>query len=351
VRKPPPTTTGTSREISSGAARSAEPPAPGPGQGLVGMSRQYDDLHCQQIQIGHGVRIPAAASILEVDGVRLPIDNPGALAESTAAILFLPRGNHLVRFRTSELPVEVTIASDLVAEYQAMRRYFTIDGEVQMVELLRRGGRTMDVHNAPFLLNFVGAGHAKEDRRKAAERHFRRALSINPAFSPAHLNLAQCLLDRNARDDAIRETLLADAFNVGNVFGLAEAIFQMRRKLGLPLEASQPIDAAGLVYIGSEQISEEDRRLVALLEGISKYAVAAEERAKILNNLAVHFDDRKKPELALHHFREALAAVKYSGTGRFAVARQILANMSRACRNAGFEEAKDYDQMQYLVTP
>jgi hypothetical protein len=43
--------------------------------------------------------------------------------------------------------------------------------------------------------------------------------------------------------------------------------------------------------------------------------------------------------------------VKFSGTGRFAVARQILANMSRACERASFEEADDYKQMQYLVTP
>ena len=89
----------------------------------------------------------------------------------------------------------------------------------------------------------------------------------------------------------------------------------------------------------------------ALLEGISKYAVEDAERAKILNNLAVHFADRGRPERALHHFREALAVLKLAGPERFELAARVFANMSRVCRKAGFDEADEYEQMQHLVSP
>lgn len=356
VREPRPPAPEESRpDAAPSPDASASPPAGAsgfaPGRELGGLSSLYYDQDCREIQDRHGIRIPPGATILEVDGLRLPVESPGALADSVAPYLFLPRGEHVVRFRTSDRPIAVTIGSDLFGHYRAMRSYFDIEGAVKAGELMRRSGQAMDVHGAPFLLNFMGARHAREDHWDAAERHFRRALAVNPAFAPAHLNLAECLRRRNAKDDAIRETLSADAFNVGNVFGLAEPIVQMRRKLGLPLDRSDPVDAAAFSYASVEEISEEDRRLVALMEGISKYAVNAGERGKILNNLAVHFADSGRPELALHHFRKALAVVKQAGTERFAVGRKILANMSQVCRKAGFEEADEYKQMQYLVEP
>jgi tetratricopeptide (TPR) repeat protein/phage FluMu protein Com len=319
--------------------------------GLTGVSRRYDDFECQQIQVRHGVRVPAAAAILEVDGLRLPIVQPGRLAAWRAPILFLPRGSHVVRFRATESPVPVTIQSDLAAEYQAMRKYFDIGGTVREQELLGRGARAMDVHAAPFLLNFQGAWHAKRDQWEVAEREFRRALCVNPMFVPAHLNLAECLLHRGARDLAAREVELAEAFNVEDAFGLAGAVSELRRKLKLSGEASGPIDAAGLSYVGTASLSEEDQRLTALMEGISKYAVRDGERVKVLNNLAVHFADSGRPELALHYFRNALAALKGAGPERFTLARQIFGHMTKVCRKANFAEAETYQLMQNMVFP
>lgn len=332
------------------AARSSLPP-PRTGGGLVGVSREYDDTHCQQIQLAHGIRIPAAATILEVDGVRLPVAQPGALAQRPAAILMLPRGRHSVRFRTSDMPVEIEIDTHLFDEYQAMRKFFGLPGSVNTQELLSRGARAFDVHGAPFLLGFQGAAQAKADAWDVAERQFRRALCVNPTFSPAHLNLAECLLRRKDRDQAVREVLLADAFNVGNVYGLSAAIHQYRRKLGISAEQRDPVDAAALSYVSTESISEQDRRLVAVLEGVSKYAVRTEDRAKILNNLAVHFSESGRPELALYWFREALGMAKMAGPERFRLATRILGNMGDTCRGAGFAEADFYQRMQHMVTP
>ena len=347
--KPPRTTPSTGPNIALPATTPAKDP--GLSGGLVGMSGQYGDRDCQTIQARHGVAIPAAATMIEVDGRRLPLVNAGAWAAAPAPILPLPRGTHAVRFRPNEPPLAVTIRTDLISEYSTMREFFRVGGRADAERLLSRSARALDVHSAPYLLNFMGAMHAADDRGDAAARCFRRALCVNPAFAPAHLNLAECLARRQAYGEAQREVDLAEALNVGNVFGLAAAINQVRRQANLPATASAPIDCAALNYISAEPLTDDDRRVAALLCGISKYAVSDGERAKILNNLAVHFADTGRPERALFHFREALAAARDAGPERFALARRIFATMSEVCRKAGFAEADEYRRMQSMVTP
>lgn len=320
----------------------------GGGEQVTGTSRQYDNFQCMRIQAQHGVRIPLGAAIVEVDGLRLRVANPSRLAQSPAPILFLPRGSHAVCFRSNEQAVAAAVEGDFTAAYQRMRAFFGIPDAIRSREIFQRAAWAMDIHRAPFLLNFSGAQYAAEKKWKAAQRKFRRALAVNPMFSPAHLNLAECLVQEGARDEAAREVELADVFNVGNVFGLAEAIVQARRRLGLPLESRDTIDAADLVYVSRKKQSEEDARMVALLEAASKYAVRDEERAKVLNNLAVHFA-QSDPELALHYFQNALEVTQRAGEGRHQLARQIFSHIRSVCRKAGFDEESEYRQMELMV--
>jgi tetratricopeptide (TPR) repeat protein len=256
-----------------------------------------------------------------------------------------------VQFAPGERPIEVQIADHLGATYEDMRRYFGLPDAVRSDELFSRGARAMDVHQAPFLLNFMGGSYAAQGQWAAAERKFRRSLRVNPAFAPAHLNLAQCLLKRQDREGAIRELRLAEAFNVGNVFGLNAPVVAMRRELGLALDDRQPAAIRGDLYIAAEPLTEEDERMVAIMEALSKYAVREEDRGKVLNNLAVHFADSDKTETGLEYFRRALAAFKDAGPERFALAKKVLSHMEAACRKAGFEEADEYRRMQDAVRP
>jgi tetratricopeptide (TPR) repeat protein len=288
---------------------------------------------------------------VEVDGERLPIANVAQLQASPSPVLFLSRGVHAVRFRPGERPVEVVITEHLSDTYRDMQQFFDVHGEIRTEELTSRGARAMDVHYAPFLLNFLGASYAARDEWDAAERKFRRALHVNPMFSPAHLNLAHCLMRREQLEDAIREVQLAEAFNVGNVFGIASGISSFRRQINLSLDRPDVIEFTTALYVSTEPTSVEDERIVALMQGISKYAVRAEERGKILNNLAVHFADTGRPELALEYFRGALDVVKTAGPERFTLARQVLSHMESTCQEAGFTEAEEYGAMQALVRP
>jgi tetratricopeptide (TPR) repeat protein len=351
----PPTTTGAGSTNLTGSRlprtdSERKPIAESPG-GIRGVSRRYDDLDCQVIQSRYGVSVPAGATIIEADGDRLPLENVAELKQSHAPVLILPRGAHALRFRPNESIALVTISHDFQTEYADMTKFFGVGGAIRQDELLSRAARAMDAFNTPFLLNFLGVMYLRQNQTEAAERNFRRALSINPTFSPAHLNLSHGFLDRKNQPEAIRELNLADAFNVGNVYGLTHDINQMRVRLELPLATPASVDASPRNYVsGRETLSEEDRRMSALLRGLSKYATQEEERAKILNNLAVHFADRSKPETSLSCFREALATLKRGGAERYKLAREMLSRMSRICDAAGFAEAEQYRAMATLVS-
>ncbi len=262
--------------------------------GLVGVSVEYDDVRCQSVQSRYSIRIPAGATMVDVDGYRYRSQIWPPSATAPAPYLFLSRGVHQVRFRQNESAVTSEIDKDFVDEYAKMRSFFGVEQAIHDRDLLQRSARAMDVHGAPFLLNFLGASYAKSDRWQAAERTFHRALAVNPCFAPAHLNLAECFLHRGARDRAAQEIDLAEAFNVENVFGLAGAISRMRVDLKQPPFRSslEPLTLPN--YETSETISDQDRRIIGVLRSLAKYAVADEERCKILNNIGVHFADAGK---------------------------------------------------------
>ena len=163
------------------------------------------------------------------------------------------------------------------------------------------------------------------------------------------------MFKRSDNAAGIRELHLADALNVGNVFGLTGAITKLRRQH----EASEaiveaivepiPLDVSR--YVSPEPLTVEDERLAALMTALAKYAVREEDRGKILNNLAVHFSDTGKAETALEHFRSALAALKLAGPDRFALAEQVLSHMEDACRKSNFPEADEYAFMRKSVLP
>ena len=334
-----------------GVSKAGERPRPQAGGGLAGISNQYDDPHCQKLQRRFAWRVPAAAEFVEVNGERLPIIGFDSLRKVRAPYLFLPRGEHAIRLRAGELPIRVAIDDHLAATDSAMRGFFDLGGSVHRQDLLARAARAMDVHGAPFLLNMMGAASIADGEWSAAERKFRRSLLVNPFFGPAHLNLAVCLFRRNDAEAGIRELRLADALNVGNVFGLSRAITDLRRQHVPPDAAFEPIPLDVEQYVSSELLTVEDKRLIALMTAMAKYAVREEDRGKILNNLAVHFSETGKAETALEHFRSALAALKLAGPDRFALAEKVLSHMENACRRSDFPEAEEYAFMRKSVLP
>lgn len=305
-----------------------------------------------RLQQQFAVRIPSAANILEVNGERLPLANCSPLANCRAPFLFLPKGEHLVRFRQGERSVRVSIADSWFTTQTEMKQFFRADRETGILteELLGRSARAMDVHRAPFLLNLMGASYVQRGQWPAAERKFRRALEVNMAYSPAHLNLAVCFLQRKDREAAEREWRLAEAFNLQNVFGLATAIHQLGMQHGFrPLAGEESLELGS--YQSPEPMSVEDERIVAIMQGLGRYAVRAEDRGKIQSNLGLHFAETGRCELAMGYFREALESLRAAGPERFALASHVLTLMEQTCRRHRFDEAEEYASMKKAVTP
>ncbi len=326
---------------------------PGETIALSGQSRRFDDRECVALQNKHGVPIPPTADMIEVDGQRLPLADVAELQQSVAPVLILPQGVHTVRFRRNENPFQVKIEGHFIESYHAARAFFGLGGQVRTVELLRRSAWAYDSHRAPLLLNFYGASYASEQKWEAAQRKFRRALRVNPTFAPAHLNLAHCLLSDGDIEGARREVALADAFNIGNVYGIAHAISTMKQATEPQGEDVQPGAVTRIVaaeYFSKQQLSAEDERIEAMLLSLSKYAVRDSERGKIINNLAAHLADRGNTDAALHYYRAALETLKKATAERLEIARKVLQNMAAACTRAGYEEAAEYQQMRRMVT-
>jgi tetratricopeptide (TPR) repeat protein len=156
----------------------------------------------------------------------------------------------------------------------------------------------------------MGAAYAGRGEWDASERKFRRALRISPAYAPAHLNLAHCLLRRQEREEATREVRLADAFNVGNAFGLNAAIVELKRRLDIPLDDHEAVEL----------------------------------------NITENAGESDPTERVLEDFRATLAELMPAAPDRLDDARQVLAQMADVCRAAGYEEADEYQQILDLVT-
>jgi tetratricopeptide (TPR) repeat protein len=349
---PDPAPASSSSDDSQGSeltAKTTRPAAKRPPRGLSGVSNRYNDGECCLIQDTFGFRISPAATIIEVNGEVLPVGNVADFQKAPAPLLLLPAGEHLVRLRPGDGAIAVKQDKHFAQVHAEMRQFFQRGGAFQEGELFSRGAQAMDVHGAPFLLNLMGAAYASKDAWDAAERKFRRALRVNPSYSPAHLNLAFCLHRAGKTDEAKRECLLADAFNIGNVYGLTPAIVKLKRELQLAVDHRETVELSVASYVSLEPRTVEDERLEALLLGIEKYATREEEQGKIRNNLAIHFADSRRPELALEHFRGALQSLREAGPDRFKLARQVFSNMHSLCEQSRFPEAAEYAMMRDTV--
>ena len=87
----------------------------------------------------------------------------------------------------------------------------------------------------------------------------------------------------------------------------------------------------------------------ALMEAVSKYAVLEEERAKILANLAIHFSDEGKDGWALHSFRNAMRVLRMGGQEKYPLAKKIMIQMIKCCKDEYANERVEYVQMYKMA--
>jgi len=255
----------------------------------------------------------------------------------------LPKGSHWIQFRPDEKPFKVTIPKHFRVFYDRLRSHYGLPKSVDEDRILEACGDALDAYRQPFLLNIHGTYYAKQKKRREAMRKWKRSLRLNPTFSPAHLNLALALFAEGDTLAGERELNLAELFNVGDVYAIAETIWNIRTQYNLHRNNEKTIDFAMENYLADGTLTIKDRRMVGMMKGISKYAVDPGERAKILNNLAVYMATTNKPEWACDFFREGLNELKANPDDYRQLAIEIIRHMREICKESEMgSEAREY---------
>ncbi len=278
------------------------------------------------------VPIPADTTTISIDGTVLPLKPLTDIARFGRPALYVPAGRHLIRVGQQTAYRIYRSKEPYSAWYRTRRDKLTSQGKRGRRTLLTELARRFDNPPTAEPLHLLGNYHYHNGAQPAAIRLYRRALALNPAYAPSHLNLAFCLLEARDKAGGLRELRLARAFNPSDVFGIDALIERLAAKHRLALTA----DRAALQFSdyappGSSKLSQLDRRFVRFYTGMGKYLTRPEERAKSLSNLGLYFQRQKKPAAARRYYAEALGWLGRAGQSEdtFRIAAVILKNLSR----------------------
>lgn len=304
-------------------------------------------LYGDELETPRMVALDPDTRSINVDGVRLPIGVFEEFQRFSAPGVYLPRGRHMLGTNAGPLLAH-QVSEHPATRYRALRDRLAKQpdkGRAELLSALTRGyGRPED----PVALHLLGNVHWRLGKKDAAVRWWRRAVLVNPAFPPSHLNLARRLLEQGEKGHATRELLLARAFNPGDGFGIAAVIDALAEKHGLQLTGSTTLHPRFYALSKPEELSDIDRRMARFSEGVGAHFTKLEDQAKLRSNLGLHFEGKRKPVLALRSYGEALAVLVRAGRSGegYAIAEVIFKNMARTCRSLGWSgEAEDYEAM------
>ena len=296
-----------------------------------------------------GITIPAAAQMIELDGIRLPVGDLTEWSRRVPLPLVLPRGIHRVRFRAGG-PARLVAPRrwfwDVYREAMAKAQQ---DGKWSFELLIQFSQHDLDRFTDPLVPHFWGNFFWQEGDRAAAARHYRWALHIVPTFAPSYFNLAQFELERGNQAEAVGYLRLADLWNAQNAYGLNIASAALWSKLPVEQTNSGPVRLIPIDTI----LAQQDRDMVATLRSAAAFATRATEHVKILNNLGAYFEHIGRPELALEHYRAAVVALEAPqlDADQRRVLRAVFQNMARVCRNADMAESIRYERLQAMLEP
>ncbi len=289
------------------------------------------------------LRTPPDAEFIMVDMIDIGLENPSELWKFRSHRVFLPPGKHEVRFRKYETDKPVTITGDVFARYEAVWAHFSAGGKLRRDELTWSLLETLDCPKAPYLPHLLGNVYSIDHAWEAAARNYERVVRDEPAFAPAHLNLAYVYHQLGKPDAARRELALAHIFNFGNVFGIAAGIGETARVLRfkrVPTCAKLSLSD----YTGREKLDATDERVIRIVQTYARFIRSPEDRAKAMCNIAAYFNQRNKYTLALDRYRMALRMLGGLRPRSSSCMAQVLQAMAEACRQAGW----DMQQQEYL---
>lgn len=280
---------------------------------------------------------------LVVDGqdIVLPVDWIGVATWSLA----LPGGQHLVKLpgQTAKLTPISQSFGDL---YDRQAALCQTEGKWDFDKLCAATTGRLIAFPEPILPHCWGNYYWQEGDKDAAIRHWNRAIQAEPAFAPAHLNLAFAALAANDSATALSEWQLALRLNVQNAYGIAEHLQELRKSLP---PAASPVRFDPRRYVQSPHpLSAEQQGLVDAGLALGAYSGGLLGQAKARNNVGVYLlaSDRL-PAAAAEQFRAALDDVVLAAdpAREPALIGQLLANLAQATSQLGLPESRMYARL------
>jgi len=295
------------------------------------------------------VPVPTDAQLINIDLLDLGLVNLRELAQFPAARVFLPQGEHEIRFRRHQIGRKVSVPKCFFREYDRIRGHFLSQGKLGQDKLLLALLSVLDCPSSPFVPHLLGSSYAEMGDLKAAARSYERVIRMVPCFAPAHLNLSYIYHQQGHPEEAKRELQLAHVFNYGNVFGLAAPIARVAQRLGLVrlvMRAEICIDD----YTAGEKLDEYDRRFIRIVRGAEFYVHPPVMRAKMISNIGTYFRKHRKFALALDWYRVSLGMLgRLDAPDAADVMSRVLENMEMACGQAGWSrQSEQYRKMRRL---
>ena len=295
--------------------------------------------------------MPPKAKAIFVNNERLPIENVQELRKQGALgfvkpALYLPKGRTLIAFSEGGPSRACERDGHFAQAYSALRQRLMKGSRLDMGKLVACMRDCFGAFDTPYVLHLMGRYYHEEGRLEAACRKYKRALSVNPCFAPAHLQLA-CVYHQHLRDAAAarRELLLAHHFNIGDVFAMQAELWELAASLSLDsFDEDVRLSAADYVPAPS-QPRPEDADIHALRCAAQKYIASPLIEAKIENNMAVYFAADGRPDLAVGHYLAALRQLKAvpDGPERNQIVKSIYGSLRGAYHKMGWAETEEYE--------
>ncbi|MEO2034928.1 MAG: tetratricopeptide repeat protein [Planctomycetaceae bacterium] len=283
--------------------------------------------------------------VVHLDGVAV-FEN--VLFREWTGHLVCPEGTHVLRTGNSSVET-ITVDIGFPRYYLERTEEVSRNGTLDKDRLLRKTSETRGIFRDPVLPHLWGNYFWQRKQPEAAIRYWKAAILAEPAFAPAHLNLAFALLQKGQKEQAAREFRLAGQLNPLDAFGIRSHLAQFQSDLGDVLPGPvrlQMADYTGLSDL-QQDLTTEQRDTLRILTTLRQYVTDEIEQVKMINNIGVYMLQEGYSFAALSQFQSAIN--RLAGIGSLqehgALLGHVFRNMARAADAEQMPEAIIYREL------
>ncbi|MCA8996821.1 MAG: hypothetical protein KDA80_07545 [Planctomycetaceae bacterium] len=285
--------------------------------------------------------VPAGQRFV-IDGIELVA--LGQFSDPWTAVL--PLGTHFTRFG-DEPAKSIAVGKSFEADYRLRVAEVSRAGRYDFEKLMERSVGTLGVPTEPVLAHLWGNYYWQEEHPDAAMRWWKEALQLNPAYAPAHLNLAFALSQQaDGKTQAQWEYSLAMHFNHQDAFGISAFLEELSREIPFQPVANisdfRPDEYDALK--SSTDLTPEQNQVLRTLKTEQTYLTSSAQRIRMTNNMGAYLLHESQPQLAYEYFKRALGEIVTDTAAQRdrELLKTVFLNLSQSAEKARMPESAYY---------